>query len=98
MYISGQTKAGAVCVLSVSGFRLHDPIRILNLNLADLRFARLPTRAASRGFNPWVPASLGSTWRFMHSYKWSYKSPNMGCNYSYSTFNPALNPKQIVRV
>ena len=50
MYISGQTKAGAVCVLSVSGFRLHDPIRILNLNLADLRFARLPTRAASRGF------------------------------------------------
>ena len=25
------------------------------------------------------------TWRFMGSYKWGYKSPNMGYNYNYPT-------------
>ena len=27
-------------------------------------------------------------WRFMGSYKWVYKSPNMGYKYSYPTYNP----------
>ena len=27
------------------------------------------------------------TWRFMGSYKWGYKSPNVGYNYSYLTYN-----------
>ena len=26
--------------------------------------------------------------RFMGSYKWGYKSPNMGYKYSYPTYNP----------
>ena len=34
---------------------------------------------------------LGSTWRFMGSYKWSYKSPNMGYNYSFRTYNPTYS-------
>ena len=29
-----------------------------------------------------IQLGLGVTWRFMGSYKWSYKSPNMGYNYS----------------
>ena len=32
-----------------------------------------------------------STWRLMGSYKWGYKSPNMGYNYSYPTYNPTYN-------
>ena len=28
------------------------------------------------------------TWRFMGSYEWVYKSPNMGQKYSYPTYNP----------
>ena len=32
-----------------------------------------------------------STWRFMGSYKWGYKSPNMGYTYSYPTYNPTYN-------
>ena len=31
------------------------------------------------------------TWRFMGSYKYSYKSPNVGYNYSYLTYNPTYN-------
>ena len=31
------------------------------------------------------------TWRFMGSYKWSYKSPNMSYNYSCLTYNPTYN-------
>ena len=31
------------------------------------------------------------TWRFMGSYKWGYKSRNMGYNYSYPTYNPTCN-------
>ena len=31
---------------------------------------------------------IRATWRFMGSYKWSYKSPNMAYNYSYPTYNP----------
>ena len=31
------------------------------------------------------------TWRFMGSYKWGYKSPNMGYKYSYPTYNPTYN-------
>ena len=27
----------------------------------------------------------------MGSYKWDYKSPNMGHNYSYLTYNPTYN-------
>ena len=48
-----------------------------------------------------------TTWRFMGSYKWGYKSPHMSCKYNYPTYNPtykypwaheppsrqALNPK-----
>ena len=34
---------------------------------------------------------LGPTWRFMGSYKGSYKSLNMGYNYSYLTYNPTCN-------
>ena len=29
-------------------------------------------------------------WRFTGSYKWGYKSPNMGYNYSYPTYNPLI--------
>ena len=29
-----------------------------------------------------------STWRLMGSYMWSYKSPNIGYNYSCPTYNP----------
>ena len=31
------------------------------------------------------------TWRFMGSYKWSYKSPNMGSKYSYPTYKSTYN-------
>ena len=31
------------------------------------------------------------TWRFMGSYKWGYKSPNMGYKYSYPTYNPTYS-------
>ena len=31
------------------------------------------------------------TWRFMDSYKSGYKSPIMGYNYSYPTYNPTYN-------
>ena len=31
------------------------------------------------------------TWRFMGSYKWAYKSPNMGYQYSYSAYIPTYN-------
>ena len=27
----------------------------------------------------------------MGSYKWGYKSPNMGYNYGYLTYNPSYN-------
>ena len=27
----------------------------------------------------------------MDSYKWGYKSPNLGYNYSYPTYNPTYN-------
>ena len=30
---------------------------------------------------------LASTWRFMGSYKWGYKPPNMGYKCSYPTYN-----------
>ena len=33
----------------------------------------------------------GQSWRFMGSYKSSYKSPNMGCNCSYPTYNSTYN-------
>ena len=33
----------------------------------------------------------GSTWRFSGSYKWGYKPPNMGYNYSYLTYNSTYN-------
>ena len=39
----------------------------------------------------WV--RVGRTWRFMGSYKWGYKSPNMGYNYSYPTYNPSYDSK-----
>ena len=32
-----------------------------------------------------------AAWRFMGSYKWGYKSPNMDYNYDYPTYNPAYN-------
>ena len=31
------------------------------------------------------------TWRFMGSYKWSYKSPNTRYNYSCRAYNPTYN-------
>ena len=31
------------------------------------------------------------TWRFMGSSKQVYKSPNVGSNYSYPTYNPTYN-------
>ena len=31
------------------------------------------------------------TWRLTARYKSGYKSPNMGCNYSYPTCNPTYN-------
>ena len=34
---------------------------------------------------------IAITWRFMGSYKWSYKSPKIAYNKSYSTFNPTYN-------
>ena len=35
--------------------------------------------------------SLGlCTWRFMGSYEWGYKSPNMGYKYSDPTYNPTV--------
>ena len=30
---------------------------------------------------------LRGTWRFMGSYKWGYKSPNLGYKYCYPTYN-----------
>ena len=33
----------------------------------------------------------GLTWRFMGSYKWSFKSPNMGYNYSYPAYKLPMN-------
>ena len=42
--------------------------------------------------HPSTPTSFFScTWRFMGSYKWSDKSPNLGYNYSYPTHNPTYN-------
>ena len=38
-----------------------------------------------------VIVPLDPTWRFMGSCKWSYKSPTMGYNYSYPTYNPTYN-------
>ena len=35
--------------------------------------------------------SEGPAWSFMGSYKWSYKSPNIGYNYSYPTSKPTYN-------
>ena len=32
-----------------------------------------------------------STLRFMGSYKWRYKSPNIGYTYNYPTYNPTYN-------
>ena len=32
-----------------------------------------------------------TTWRFMGTYKWGYKSPNVGYKYSYPTYNPTYN-------
>ena len=32
-----------------------------------------------------------TTWRFMGSYNWGYKSPNMGYTYGYPTYNPNFN-------
>ena len=32
-----------------------------------------------------------ATWRFMGSFKWSYKSTNMGYNSSYPTYIPPYN-------
>ena len=52
-----------------------------------------PNRAAnqkpkdSRSF--WQLPAPG-TWRFMGSYKWGYKSPNMGYNYGYPNYNPLI--------
>ena len=34
---------------------------------------------------------VGSTWRFMGSNKWGYKSPDMGYKYSYPTYNLTYN-------
>ena len=31
------------------------------------------------------------TWRFMGSYKWGYKSPNMSYKYTYPTYNSTYN-------
>ena len=31
------------------------------------------------------------TWRFMRSYKWGYRAPNMSYKYSYPTYNPNYN-------
>ena len=32
-----------------------------------------------------------STWRFMGSYKWSYKSPDISYNYSYPAYDLTYN-------
>ena len=37
------------------------------------------------------PVEGFATWRFMGSYKWGYKSPNIGYNQSYPTYNPTNN-------
>ena len=37
------------------------------------------------------PSSQPSTWRFMGSYNWGDKSPNMAYKYSYPTYNPTYN-------
>ena len=34
---------------------------------------------------------VNPTWRFMGGYKWGYKSLNMGCKYSYPTYNPTYD-------
>ena len=49
------------------------------------RFCKLS--CTGHEFGDHSPFMLGSTWRFMGSYKWGYKSPNMGYNYSYPTYN-----------
>ena len=35
--------------------------------------------------------TLNPTWRFMGSYKWAHKSPNIGYTYSFLTYNPTYN-------
>ena len=40
----------------------------------------------------------GLTRRFMGSYKWSYKSPNMGYKYSCPTYNPTQNKPMNLQV
>ena len=54
---------------------------------------------------PWPEAACTGFWvylRFMDSYKWSYKSPNIGYNYSYPAYyNPTMTthePPGIVRL
>ena len=56
-----------------------------------------PTRIPQPGspgnmeISGYTPSSLGSTWRFMGSYKWGYKPPNKGFRYSYLTYNRTYN-------
>ena len=54
---------------------------------------------ASRGFKGFCAVRAGartthhglSTWRFMGSYKWGYKSPSMGYFYSYPASDPTYD-------
>ena len=41
--------------------------------------------------HPVEPRIEPSTWRFIGSYTWGYKSPNMGYKYSYPTNNPTYH-------
>ena len=56
----------------------------------QLRRAAQPAEAVW-GDVPQNGSYIQETWRFMVSYKRSYKSPNIGYKYSYPTYNPTYN-------
>ena len=49
---------------------------------------RLMLEVRNSELSPGLPVL---TWRFMGSYTWRYKSPNIGYDYSYPTDNPTYN-------
>ena len=63
-------------------FKLGAPIR-------NSRRYRDPLGVSSRFCEGCLVRSY--TWRFMGSYKYGYKPPNMSYNYSYLTYNPTYN-------
>ena len=66
--------------LVVQGPKLGDLLSRSSRGSGKKSFAFTPMRKAS-----------APTWRFMGSYKWGYKSTNMGDSSSYPTYSPTNN-------